>query len=150
MDVMPLWVVGLGDEECEEAAGEALSRVAAAAPASDAVPAARWEVREGGGMQVVHRHSLSQITWHSRGDYFATVAPTANTQVPPLGKWLDATLNAMAYAPLSSPKTTVNFPTDFPRDYASSHRQSESICKTAPTSASSHSRCLGRLGLNWL
>ena len=69
----------MGDEECEEAAVEALTVVPV--PASDVAPAVRWESREGGGMQLVHKHTLAQITWHSRGDYFATMAPTANTQV---------------------------------------------------------------------
>lgn len=71
----------MGDEESEEAAAEALKLVAEAAGGAEAA-AVRWEARPEGGLQLMHKHTLAQITWHSRGDYFATVAPTANTQVP--------------------------------------------------------------------
>ena len=43
-----------------------------------------------GGLELQHSHSLRQLTWHSRGDYFATVAPTGNTQVLP--RWLSLRL----------------------------------------------------------
>lgn len=71
----------MGDEESEEAAAEAL-KLTAAGGGTEAAAAVRWEARPGGGLQLQHKHSLAQITWHSRGDYFATVAPTGNTQVP--------------------------------------------------------------------
>lgn len=70
----------MGDEEAEEAAAGALALAEGAAGGAEA--AVRWEARPEGGLQLIHKHSLAQITWHSRGDYFATVAPTANTQVP--------------------------------------------------------------------
>lgn len=42
----------------------------------------RWQKRsEGEGLQLVHQHPISHVTWHARGDYFASVAPTGNTQV---------------------------------------------------------------------
>ena len=34
-----------------------------------------------GGVVVQHKFSIRQVTWHARGDYFASVAPTGNTQV---------------------------------------------------------------------
>ncbi|PSC76374.1 ribosome biogenesis BOP1-like protein [Micractinium conductrix] len=33
-----------------------------------------------GGVVVQHKFSIRQVTWHARGDYFASVAPTGNTQ----------------------------------------------------------------------
>ena len=42
----------------------------------------RWQkLAEGEGLELVHQHSVSNVTWHARGDYFASVAPTGNTQV---------------------------------------------------------------------
>ena len=41
----------------------------------------QWRQREDGGLELQHNHSLRQLTWHSRGGYFATVAPKGNTQV---------------------------------------------------------------------
>ena len=42
----------------------------------------RWQkLAEGEGLELVHPHSVSQVTWHARGDYFASVAPAGNTQV---------------------------------------------------------------------
>lgn len=49
-----------------------------------------WQRWQGGGSGsgegavVLHRFPLKHVTWHGRGDYFATVAPTGNTQV---GGW---------------------------------------------------------------
>jgi len=47
----------------------------------------RWQGGSSGsgdsseGVVVLHRFQLKYVTWHGRGDYFATVAPTGNTQV---------------------------------------------------------------------
>ena len=42
----------------------------------------RWQkLAEGEGLELVHQHSVSNVTWHARGDYFASVVPTGNTQV---------------------------------------------------------------------
>jgi ribosome biogenesis protein ERB1 len=72
----------VGDEETEDAAVAALKLTAKSSSAgNDAV--VQWRQREDGGLELQHRHSLRQLTWHSRGDYFATVAPTGNTQVLP-------------------------------------------------------------------
>ena len=42
----------------------------------------RWQkLPEGEGLELVHQHSVTHVAWHARGDYFASVAPTGNTQV---------------------------------------------------------------------
>jgi hypothetical protein len=28
----------------------------------------------------MHQHPVKHVTWHARGEYFASVAPTGNTQ----------------------------------------------------------------------
>lgn len=42
----------------------------------------RWAARPEGGLDLVHQQALASLAWHARGDYFATVAPAGNTQVP--------------------------------------------------------------------
>ena len=71
---------GVGDEENEEAAMAALKLNPQASSAKEGA-VVQWRQREDGGLELQHSHSLRQLTWHSRGDYFATVAPTGNTQV---------------------------------------------------------------------
>ncbi|KAL6755488.1 NUC169 domain-containing protein [Haematococcus lacustris] len=34
----------------------------------------------GAGLEICHRFPVKSMTWHARGDYFASVAPTGNTQ----------------------------------------------------------------------
>jgi hypothetical protein len=57
------------------------------APADDAESDAtarpvQWLLHmESSGIQIVHKFLLHSVTWHQQGDYFATVAPTGNTQV---------------------------------------------------------------------
>ena len=66
---------GLGNEEVRAATAEALQLPAAAAAGSAAVAA--WRRRpDGEGLEVVHHHPVTHVAWHSRGDYFASVAPT--------------------------------------------------------------------------
>jgi hypothetical protein len=55
--------------------------VAAAADAGDQQPLARWVTRPDGGMELQTGHAIRDLAWHARGDYFASVAPTGNTQV---------------------------------------------------------------------
>ena len=71
---------GVGDEENAEAALAALKLSSAASSSKDGA-VVQWRQRDDGGLELQHSHSLRQLTWHSRGDYFATVAPTGNTQV---------------------------------------------------------------------
>eukprot|EP00891_Asterochloris_glomerata_P004761 jgi/Astpho2/4761/fgenesh1_pm.00067_%23_71_t len=70
---------GLGNEEVRAATAEALQLPTAAAAGTAAVAA--WRQRPNGeGLEVVHQHPVTHVAWHSRGDYFASVAPTGNTQ----------------------------------------------------------------------
>ena len=71
---------GVGSEEQEAAAAQALQ--APPAIEASAKVLCRWQAREtGGGLDLVHQHPVRHLTWHARGDYFASVAPTGNTQV---------------------------------------------------------------------
>jgi hypothetical protein len=53
----------------------------AAANGTAAPPLASWTARDGGGVDIITRHPVTHVTWHGRGDYFASVAPTGATQV---------------------------------------------------------------------
>ncbi|PNW76993.1 hypothetical protein CHLRE_10g417950v5 [Chlamydomonas reinhardtii] len=87
---------GTGPEEAEEAAAEALRVPAEAAEAGEEA-LARWEPfscrpvsggsgggeeasSSGAGLAVRLRFPVRSLAWHGRGDYFASVAPTGNTQ----------------------------------------------------------------------
>lgn len=84
---------GTGSEEQEAATEAALqaSLAAAGGGGSGGVEEGQlvsWQRRqEGGGsggeggLVVLHKFGIKNVTWHARGDYFATVAPTGNTQV---------------------------------------------------------------------
>ena len=67
---------------------EAASLQALQAPSqqgNDKTGLCQWQRRaDGDGLELVHQHSVSHVTWHARGDYFASVAPAGNTQVSPL------------------------------------------------------------------
>lgn len=42
---------------------------------------------DGDGAELLHGQAVARVTWHARGDYFASVAPTGNTQArlsPPM------------------------------------------------------------------
>ncbi|GBF97452.1 hypothetical protein Rsub_10375 [Raphidocelis subcapitata] len=71
---------GLGGAAAEAAAAAALDLGAAGGGGGDAAPLAAWRAREGGGAEIVCRHPVTHVTWHARGDYFASVAPTGATQ----------------------------------------------------------------------
>ena len=64
---------------------EAASLQALQAPSqqgNDKAGLCQWQKRaDGDGLELVHQHSVSHVTWHARGDYFASVAPAGNTQV---------------------------------------------------------------------
>eukprot|EP00873_Tetraselmis_striata_P035963 jgi/Tetstr1/456227/TSEL_042990.t1 len=63
-----------GLEGLEEAEG------GAEAEGAEAKPLVRWQPYQGGGVELVHNFPVKSVTWHTQGDYFATVAPTGNTQ----------------------------------------------------------------------
>ena len=70
---------GTGAEQ-EAAALQALTPLAQQEGAK--APLCRWQkLPEGDGLELVHQHSVSRVTWHAHGDYFASVAPAGNTQV---------------------------------------------------------------------
>lgn len=82
-----------GNEEQEAATEQALAQcVAAAAPGGgiEEGQLVSWQRQKGDGGSgeaavVLHKFAIKSVTWHARGDYFATVAPTGNTQVGGLG-----------------------------------------------------------------
>uniref|UniRef100_A0A7S0RRE2 Ribosome biogenesis protein BOP1 homolog n=1 Tax=Chlamydomonas leiostraca TaxID=1034604 RepID=A0A7S0RRE2_9CHLO len=80
----------IGTQELREASEQALSQALEAAQgsgcagASGAAPAdgqlASWSGSGSKGVEIMHRFNVKYVTWHARGDYFASVAPTGNTQ----------------------------------------------------------------------
>jgi ribosome biogenesis protein ERB1 len=79
---------GLGGPEAEAAVSQALqaalsSSSSSGGNSSSSCGLATWSVREGdgGGVAIVTQHPVRYVTWHGRGDYFASVAPTGATQV---------------------------------------------------------------------
>ncbi|KAL4425519.1 hypothetical protein ABPG75_009535 [Micractinium tetrahymenae] len=83
---------GTGSEEQEAATEAALQAALAAAGGTGSggveegqLVSWQWRQESGGGsgeggVLVLHKFSIKHVTWHARGDYFATVAPTGNTQ----------------------------------------------------------------------
>ncbi|KAL3150329.1 Ribosome biogenesis protein 1 [Trebouxia sp. C0010 RCD-2024] len=68
---------GAGTDDANRAIAEIL-REAQAGDGAAAVAA--WQGYEGEGVSITHKHPVTYLTWHSKGDYFASVAPTGNTQ----------------------------------------------------------------------
>lgn len=70
---------GTGTEEAEAATAQALQP-----PEEQGEKAScKWQSAQDvkGALELKHSFALSHVCWHGRGDYFATVAPTGNTQV---------------------------------------------------------------------
>lgn len=80
--LLPCSLVGEEVEDAAKAACQVPAAVAAAAAgASDEQrPLARWVTRPDGGLELQTGHAVKHLSWHARGDYFASVAPTGNTQ----------------------------------------------------------------------
>lgn len=55
--------------------------VAAAQEAAEQQPLAKWVTQPDGSLELQTGHAVRHIAWHARGDYFASVAPSGNTQV---------------------------------------------------------------------
>ena len=55
--------------------------MSAAQDAAEQQPLAKWVTRPDGGLELQTGHAVKDLAWHVRGDYFASVAPTGNTQV---------------------------------------------------------------------
>lgn len=70
---------GTGTDEAQAATSQTFrqAQVASAAPGT---PVATWRAYESEGITISHRAPVSYLTWHAKGDYFASVAPTGNTQ----------------------------------------------------------------------
>ncbi|DBA78870.1 hypothetical protein WJX77_008759 [Trebouxia sp. C0004] len=70
---------GTGTDEAQTATSQTLrqAQVASAAPGTTV---ATWQAYESEGITISHRAPVSYLTWHAKGDYFASVAPTGNTQ----------------------------------------------------------------------
>ncbi|KAK9831813.1 hypothetical protein WJX74_010419 [Apatococcus lobatus] len=76
---------GTGTQEVERGAAEALEEAcsqSALAASDESRPMCSWQrlLQHEGAAELVHLHPVRQIAWHGRGDYFASVAPTGNTQ----------------------------------------------------------------------
>ena len=77
--IVPPLLAGMSADQ-EAASLQALQ--ATSQQGSDKASLCQWQKRaDGDGLELVHQHSVSHVTWHARGDYFATVAPAGNTQV---------------------------------------------------------------------
>lgn len=80
----------MGPEQ-EAASLQALQAPAAAASGAKA-PLCRWQRRtDGDGLELLHQHPVKHVAWHARGEYFASVAPTGNTQVHTPRLWSPST-----------------------------------------------------------
>ena len=67
---------GTGTDEAQSATTQTLE-AAQTAGNSASSGVATWESLEGHeGLAIKQRFQVSYITWHARGDYFASVAPT--------------------------------------------------------------------------
>lgn len=69
------WFPGTGVDEAQSATTQTLKQ-AQVVTSTAATPVATWEEHEGGGVSITHRQPVSYLTWHAKGDYFASVAPT--------------------------------------------------------------------------
>ena len=73
-----MFAAGTGTEEAQQATAQILEQDPSS---SDGAGPATWgALEEHGGCSIKQRHQVSYITWHSRGDYFASVAPTGLLQ----------------------------------------------------------------------
>ena len=66
---------GTGTDDANSATAEIL-RQAQAGGSAVVAPVATWQAYEGEGVSIAHRQPVTYLTWHAKGDYFASVAPT--------------------------------------------------------------------------
>ena len=66
---------GTGTDDANSATAEILKQ-AQAGGSGVAAPVATWQAYEGEGVSIAHRQPVTYLTWHAKGDYFASVAPT--------------------------------------------------------------------------
>ena len=72
---------GTGTDEVQAATVQTLKEAQEPSSAVSA-PVASWEAYEGDGIAISHRQPVSYLTWHAKGDYFASVAPTGEHPGP--------------------------------------------------------------------
>lgn len=68
---------GTGTDNANSATAETLKQAQAGSSAA-AAPVATWQAFEGEGVSIAHRQPVTYLTWHAKGDYFASVAPTGS------------------------------------------------------------------------
>ena len=66
---------GTGTDEAQDATERTLKQAQAVSPASG-TPVATWQGYKAEGVSIPHRAPVTYLTWHAKGDYFASVAPT--------------------------------------------------------------------------
>lgn len=68
---------GTGTDDANSATAETLKQAQAGSSAA-AAPVATWQAFEGEGVSIAHRQPVTYLTWHAKGDYFASVSPTGS------------------------------------------------------------------------
>lgn len=72
---------GLGSEEAQAASAELLR---APKQGDSSKQLCQWqEAERKGGLELVHQHPVQHLSWHSRGDYFTSIAPSGSNQAGP-------------------------------------------------------------------
>ena len=66
---------GTGTDVAQDATERTLKQAQAVSTASG-TPIATWQAYEADGVSIPHRAPVTYLTWHAKGDYFASVAPT--------------------------------------------------------------------------
>ena len=66
---------GSGSDNANSATADILKQAQAGGSAV-AAPVASWQQYEGEGISIAHRQPVTFLTWHAKGDYFASVSPT--------------------------------------------------------------------------
>lgn len=75
---------GTGTDEAQDATEKTLKQAQAVSTASG-TPVATWQGYEADGVSIPHRAPVTYLTWHAKGDYFASVAPTGEQTMAGLG-----------------------------------------------------------------
>ncbi|GAQ87594.1 WD40 repeat nucleolar protein Bop1 [Klebsormidium nitens] len=69
---------GTGNETQSEAAAGLVKLQETATGAADEGAVVRWQKSERAeGLEVVHKHDVAHVSWHHKGDYFASTSPDA-------------------------------------------------------------------------
>ena len=76
---------GTGTDEAQDATERTLKQAQAGSTASG-TPVATWQGYEADGVSIPHRAPVTYLTWHAKGDYFASVSPTGEQTMADLVK----------------------------------------------------------------